>query len=425
MSLPVELPRSSALSRFCSVRKQTEALCRPLHAEDMVAQSMPDVSPTKWHLAHSTWFFETFVLAPFDADFEVFDPAFRYLFNSYYEAVGERHPRARRGVVTRPTVERVFAYRSSTDERVCRLIERASDEAWNEIATRLTLGLHHEQQHQELMLMDIKHVLFQNPMFPPYLELERSSEPSPAAAKQDWCSFLGGVVDIGTTGAGFAFDNEGPRHQTFLYDYGLANRPVTNGEYLAFIEDGGYANHEHWLSDGWFEVQSRSWRAPEYWVQRDGAWFEYTLGGLAPLDREASVAHVSWYEADAYARWTGHRLPHESEWERAARDGVAPGPFLEAGKLAPGRVDAGPGAPAAMLGGVWELTQSPYVAYPGYRAPRGALGEYNGKFMANQYVTRGGSFGTPELHVRPTYRNFFYPYQRWAFQGFRLARDEA
>ena len=422
MSLPAELPRSSALSRYCSVRKQSEALCEPLHAEDMVVQSMPDVSPTKWHLAHTTWFFETFVLEAFASDFEPFEPAFRYLFNSYYEAVGERHPRARRGVVTRPTVDRVFAYRAATDERICRLIESASDDQWAEIATRLTLGLHHEQQHQELMLMDIKHVLFQNPTFPAYVAA--GVEDTRPALRAGWFSLPGGVVEVGHAGFGFAFDNEGPRHQTFLYDFGVATRPVTNGEYLAFVNDGGYDNHEHWLSDGWFEVQSRGWRAPEYWVQRDGAWFEYTLGGLTPLDPEASVVHVSWYEADAFARWTGHRLPHESEWERAAQGGGPRGPFLEAGARGPGRSPAPSGGTASMLGGVWELTQSPYVPYPGYRAPKGALGEYNGKFMANQYVCRGGSFGTPQSHVRPTYRNFFYPHQRWAFQGFRLARDE-
>jgi ergothioneine biosynthesis protein EgtB len=388
----------------------------------MVVQSMPDVSPTKWHLAHTTWFFETFVLEPYAPDFEPFEPAFCYLFNSYYEAVGERHPRGRRGVVTRPTVERVFEYRAATDERMCRLIESASDEQWAEIAMRLTLGLHHEQQHQELMLMDIKHVLFQNPMFPAYADSD--VEDARSAAPAEWFSLAGGVVEIGHPGDGFAFDNEGPRHRTFLYDFGLSARPVTNGEYLEFVNDGGYDNHEHWLSDGWFEVQSRGWRAPEYWVQQDGAWFEYTLGGLVPLDPDASVAHVSWYEADAYARWTGHRLPHESEWERAARSGGARGPFLESGARGPGRAPAASTGPSSMMGGVWELTQSPYVPYPGYRAPRGALGEYNGKFMANQYVCRGGSFGTPESHVRPTYRNFFYPHQRWAFQGFRLARDE-
>lgn len=269
--------------------------------------------------------------------------------------------------------------------------------------------------------MDIKHVLFQNPTFPAYAEtsdLRRS-----ASSEQGWVEFPGGVIHVGYKGDAFSFDNEGPPHQTFLYDFSLAHRPVTNAEYLQFIEDGGYQNHEHWLSDGWYEVQSRGWSAPEYWVKRDGEWWEYTLRGLVPLDPAAAVVHVSYYEADAYARWTGHRLPHESEWEHAAWSCRSPGPFLESERLHPDGVGSGPPL-RHMLGGVWELTQSPYVPYPGYRAPRGALGEYNGKFMANQYVTRGGSCVTPETHVRATYRNFFYPYQRWCFQGFRLARDE-
>jgi len=383
---------------------------------------MPDVSPAKWHLAHTTWFFETFVLEPYAGDFEAFDESYGYLYNSYYEAVGARHPRASRGVITRPTTARVFDYRQATDAAVCRLIESASDADWPDIASRLTLGLNHEQQHQELLLMDIKHVLSRNPTYPAY------AAPRPAtleaADAMEWVSFPGGVVHVGYRGTGFCFDNEGPAHRTFLYDYGLANRPVTNGEFLEFIRDGGYENHEWWLSDGWFEVQSRGWSTPEYWVERDGTWFEYTLRGLEPLDLSASVVHVSFYEADAYARWTGHRLPHEAEWEHAAWSCDTPGPFLESGRLRPGKVPVGRGL-SHMLGGLWELTQTPYTPYPGYRAPKGALGEYNGKFMANQYVTRGGACITPEGHIRPTYRNFFYPSQRWAFQGFRLARDES
>jgi len=422
MSLRNVLPRSSAMSRYCSVRQQTEALCEGLQPEDMVVQSMPDVSPTKWHLAHVTWFFETFVLEPFRPSFEPFDDSFCYLFNSYYEAVGARHPRSQRGVITRPTADHVFAYRKTTDERVCELIERAPEETWPEIATRLTLGLHHEQQHQELMLMDLKHVFFQNPTYPGLNRFE--PPPTGPAMPQSWLSFPGGVIEMGYKGEGFCFDNERPPHQVFLYDYGVANRPVTNGEFLEFIRAGGYDHHEWWLSDGWYEVQSRGWRAPEYWVERDDEWFEYSLRGLEPLDPSATVTHVSYYEADAYARWTGHRLPHESEWENAAWACTTPGPFLEQRVAAPGRAPSSDTL-SSMLGGVWELTQSPYVPFPGYRAPKGALGEYNGKFMANQYVCRGGSHATPRSHTRATYRNFFYPHQRWAHQGFRLARDES
>ena len=379
------------VDRFLAVRGHTEQLAAPLSAEDQTVQSMPDASPTKWHLAHTTWFFETFLLRPQAHGYRAFDPAYEYLFNSYYEAVGPRHPRPQRGMVTRPGVEEILAYRRHVDAAMAKLIEHDRGD-WHAL---LELGLNHEQQHQELILMDAKHLLSLNPLKPAYA----SATAAPAAATpMSWLDVEGGLVEIGHGGNGFAFDNEGPRHRAWLEPFALAARPVNCGEYLAFIEDGGYRRPEFWLSAGWDCVSQRGWQAPLYWEHGDSGWQVFTLSGLRPLQVAEPVCHVSAYEAAAYAKWAGKRLPREQEWETGADQ-------------------------LRQLGEVWEWTASPYVAYPGYREPPGAIGEYNGKFMANQMVLRGGCMATPSDHIRTTYRNFFPPDARWMFGGIRLAED--
>ncbi|MEJ2400632.1 MAG: ergothioneine biosynthesis protein EgtB [Xanthomonadales bacterium] len=405
--------------RYRSVRAQTLALTGPLGAEDQVIQSMADVSPTKWHLAHTTWFFETFILREHAAGYRPFDAHFNYLFNSYYEAAGPRHERAQRGLLSRPSLEEVHAYRAHVDEGMEALLAAAAAPHANGGPTELVeLGLNHEQQHQELILMDIKHVLSRNPLRPAYAP--RSGERADAAPPLRWVSCPGGVRRIGHDGAGFCFDNEAPRHRTWLEDFRLASRPVSNAEYLAFIEDGGYDEPRWWLSDGWQTVREEHWRAPLYWYREDGRWQEFTLHGGGALDPAAPVVHVSYYEADAFASWAGKRLPTEAEWETAAAGSAAEtaGGF----GLHPAAASDGDGL-QQMIGGVWEWTASPYAAYPGFRPAPGAVGEYNGKFMVNQMVLRGGCCATPVGHVRPTYRNFFYPRQRWPFAGIRLAED--
>lgn len=411
--------RAEALARYRRVRERSEALCRPLAVEDYVVQSMDDVSPPKWHLAHVTWFFETFVLKPADAGYRLFHPAYEYLFNSYYNAVGPQYPRPRRGLLSRPTVREVYAYRAQVDAAIARLVADAGREAWRRAAPLLLLGLHHEQQHQELFVYDLKHNFAVNPLKPAYRgDLPVSNAEAPAL---EWIEFAGGVREIGHDGAGFAFDNEGPRHRLLLDDFRLASRPVTNGEFLAFIEEGGYGRPELWLADGWVTVLEEGWRAPLYWEERDGAWHVMTMGGLRPLNPHEPVSHVSYYEADAFARWAGKRLPLEAEWEAAAEPLAREGNFVERGYFHPTPAKEGEGGLKQMFGDVWEWTQSPYVPYPGYRPASGAVGEYNGKFMSNQVVLRGGSCATPEDHIRATYRNFFYPHQRWMVAGFRLA----
>ena len=406
------------LDRFLSVRRLTEALAEPLSPEDQTVQSMPDASPTKWHLAHTTWFFETFLLKPQLAGYRPFDPAYEYLFNSYYEAVGPRHPRPYRGLLSRPTVDAVGAYRDHVTAAMLRLIEAAGEAVWRQIAPLIELGLHHEQQHQELILMDIKHALSLNPLFPAYAP-DRAPMTDGAALR--WIDFEGGLVEIGHAGEGFAFDNEGPRHRTWVDPFALATRLVTCGEYEAFIADGGYRRPDLWLSAAWECVTQRGWQAPLYWHD-EGV---FTLAGLRPRRSEEPVCHVSFYEAAAYAKWAGKRLPREAEWEIAASD-AADGNLLDAdapygGVLHP--APAGSEGLTQMIGDVWEWTASPYVAYPGYREPAGAIGEYNGKFMANQMVLRGGCAATPRHHIRTTYRNFFPPDARWMFGGIRLAED--
>ena len=408
--------------RFAEVRARSLMLAAPLSAEDQQIQSMPDVSPTKWHLAHITWFFETFLLAPSLAGYAPFDPRFGYLFNSYYEQVGERHPRPARGLLSRPSLEEVLAYRAHVDAAMQRLIAEASAAEWARVQPLLELGLHHEQQHQELILMDIKHVLWSNPLAPAYREATPAGPRS--APPLEWLDLDGGLVEIGHQGQGFAFDNEGPRHKVWLEPFRLASRLATCGDYLAFMADGGYRRPELWLSDGWSTVLEAGWEAPLYWRSDDaGAWSVFTLAGRKPLDPGEPVSHLSYYEADAFARWSGARLPTEAEWESAAATvgpGV-PGAFADDGRLHPAPA-VGPG-PQQMLGDLWEWTMSPYVGYPRYRPPEGAVGEYNGKFMSGQMVLRGGAAVTPADHIRITYRNFFPPAARWAFSGVRLASD--
>jgi ergothioneine biosynthesis protein EgtB len=418
--------RQVALDRFEAVRRDSEALAANLTPEDQSIQSMPDVSPTKWHLAHTTWFFETFVLTRLDPDYRIFDPAFAYLFNSYYEAVGPRHPRLERGLLSRPTVDVVGAYRDHVGAAMVRFIERAADPAWRQAAPLLELGAHHEQQHQELILMDIKHVFSINPLLPAYQAPQlQMAEP---AAPLGWAEFAGGLVEIGQGGPGFAFDNETPRHKVWLEPFRLATRPVTCGEFLEFIEAGGYRRPEFWLSDGWAMVRAQGWDAPLYWLREAGGWSLFTLSGLCRLNPAEPVCHVSFFEADAFAKWAGKRLPTEAEWEIAAEGLSVSGNFADRRQFHP-RAEGAPAAadgrpmPRQMFGDVWEWTASPYIPYPRFRAAEGAVGEYNGKFMCNQMVLRGGAAVTPAGHVRVSYRNFFPPAARWAFAGLRLAED--
>ncbi len=421
--------------RYRTMRKFSASLADPLQVEDFVIQSMPDVSPTRWHLAHTTWFFETFVLRAADAGYVSPDPAFEMLFNSYYNAVGEQFPRARRGLLSRPTVAEVFAYRRHVDERMAAFLERCDDVEHAELLRVVELGLQHEQQHQELMLTDIKHVFSCNPLFPVYMPgrtdvVVRPSDASATRTDEDvhstFVCYDERLAEIGHAGGGFAFDNESPRHRVFVENYALANRLVTNREYAEFISDGGYHTPQLWLSAGWSVVQDERWEAPLYWHERDGQWTQFTLHGLVPLAPDEPVCHVSYFEADAYARWAGARLPTEAEWELAAAELPIEGSFADAGVFHPqpasARRESRPPSLEQMFGELWQWTASQYSAYPGYQPPAGALGEYNGKFMCNQFVLRGGSVATAKAHIRPTYRNFFPPEARWQFTGIRLAK---
>jgi ergothioneine biosynthesis protein EgtB len=416
--MPADLIDSGAdlATSYRAVRDLTEALAAPLTAEDQTVQSMPDVSPTKWHRAHVTWFFETFVLERHEPDFEPFDPAFRVLFNSYYETVGEQYPRAQRGVLTRPGADDVGRYRRSVDARLTELLEQTDDPR---AAALVELGLHHEQQHQELLLMDIKHVLSQNPLEPVYRELAIPAIGSPRPVQ--WETVSGGVVEIGHQGDGFAFDNEQPRHRAFLEPFAIADRLVTASEWQTFIDDGGYRRPELWLSDGWHAVRTHGWCAPLYWQWRGDGWWVHTLGGTRPVTEAEPVCHVSYYEADAFARWAGCRLPTEHEWEHAA-DTVpdTSASFALDGLHPVAAVDRRPGL-HQMTGACWQWTGSAYLPYPGFAPPEGAVGEYNGKFMSGQMVLRGSSSYTPPDHARTTYRNFFPPHCRWMVSGVRLA----
>jgi ergothioneine biosynthesis protein EgtB len=400
--------------RLSAVRDLTERLAAPLSAEDQTAQSMTDASPTKWHRAHTSWFFEEFVLGP-AGGYDVFDPSYRFLFNSYYEAVGPRHPRPQRGLVTRPGIAEIARYRTYVQEE---LVRRLSAGSLDERALELTeLGCHHEQQHQELLLMDAKHLLAGHPFNPIYVD--RAIEADAPSAPLTWRKVDGGLVEIGHAGESFAFDNEGPRHTVFLDPFEIAERAVTNADWLAFMADGGYSRPELWLSDGWIKVQAEGWDAPAYWQQNDdGQWTTFTLSGRRPVRAGEPVCHVSFYEADAFAHWAGGRLPTEQEWETAASE-VADlrGQLLDPERCHPGT------AGKAMIGDVWEWTASAYLPYPGFKPAPGAVGEYNGKFMCDQHVLRGASAATPAGHERLTYRNFFPAYARWAFSGLRLARS--
>jgi len=424
-------PREAIAARYHEVRAFTEELCRPLEIEDYVIQSMPDASPAKWHLAHTSWFFETFVLHRGLPGQQLSKPMYSYLFNSYYNAVGPMHCRPRRGMISRPTVKETYQYRRQVDEAMLKFIEGAPGELWEELEPVVVLGLHHEQQHQELLLTDIKHMLAQNPLFPKYaanaVEEPRRTTPRPATSDVTplrWVECREGTYWIGHSKDGFCFDNELPRHRVLLEPFQLASRLVTNGEYLAFIEDGGYYRAELWLSLGWFTVNDQKWKAPLYWENRDGEWHEFTLGGLRPINPDEPVCHVSYFEADAYARWAGARLLREAEREVASADVPIEGNFVESKRFHPAPVGGTPGTRLTqMFGDLWEWTLSAYSPYPGYRQPKGAIGEYNGKFMCNQYVLRGGSCATPQSHIRRTYRNFFAPDKRWQFMGIRLGAD--
>jgi ergothioneine biosynthesis protein EgtB len=402
--------------RYCETRTQTEALCRPLAVDDYQIQSSIETSPPKWHLAHVSWFFETFVLRPFMAGYRPFHPRFEYLFNSYYYGVGQMHPRPQRGLLSRPTVEEVYVYRAHVDQRMLELMDTLPERDWPELERRVSLGLHHEQQHQELLLMDIKHNFYANPLRPAYCAAAPKTDHSPAPPLA-WIERPGGLHTLGQGPEGFAYDNERPAHPVQVPDHRLASRAVTNGEFLAFMEDGGYRTHEHWLSDGWAAVNRERWQAPLYWERDGGRWWQMGLSGMRALDPDEPVCHVSYYEADAYARWAGARLPSEAELEGGERP--LRGNFVESARLHPAVV----GQDGQWYGDVWEWTASPYVPYPGFRPLSGAMGEYNGKFMCNQMVLRGGACVTPASHMRPSYRNFFYPHDRWAFAGLRLAED--
>ncbi|KAA5539606.1 ergothioneine biosynthesis protein EgtB [Roseiconus nitratireducens] len=413
--------------RFHRVRQDSMSITALLHAEDCVIQSMPDASPIRWHLAHTTWFFETFLLKPL-AGYQPVNEAFEYLFNSYYNSVGAQFPRHRRGLLSRPTMKSVFEYRQQVDAAVIDWLSR--QELTAEQREILEVGLHHEQQHQELMLTDVKHLLSCNPIFPAMFDHPVADQASPASV--EWVGFEGGVRRIGHDGNGFAYDNESPRHKVYVHPFRIQSRPVSNREYLAFIQDGGYRRPEHWLSAGWAAVQEGDWQHPLYWCRREAEWHEFTLGGLRRLDPAAPACHLSYFEADAYARWSGHRLPTEAEWEiasqAAAPEQILKGAnrFVDSGR--PVHPEYDPTDTAALrelFGCLWQWTSSQYSPYPGYSAPEGALGEYNGKFMCNQFVLRGSSCATSANHARRTYRNFFPPEARWQFTGVRLASDGA
>jgi ergothioneine biosynthesis protein EgtB len=413
-------------AQFANIREQTLNLCSPLQLDDYGVQPMDDASPPKWHLAHTTWFFETFILKMRIPDYVAFDERFEYLFNSYYNGVGKPYPRAKRGFLSRPTVQEILAYRSYVDQHLLTLLGNLEDEQFVE---HVTLGLHHEQQHQELLLTDIKYNFGHNPLYPAYTGGPHAvgADPEPMRFHE----FAGGVVMVGAgEGTSFAFDNERPRHQALLHPFKMADRLVTNADFLAFIQDGGYQRAELWLSEGWATLQNAQWRAPLYWLEQNGEWLEYRLDGLQPLAPGLPVVHVSAHEAVAYANWQGARLPTEFEWEWVASEYAPAGTFVESACYHPNAYPAvGTVTPEAvdgiqqLYGDVWQWTASAYSPYPGYQPLPGTLGEYNGKFMSSQCVLRGGSCATPRSHIRPTYRNFFYPPDRWQFSGIRLASD--
>lgn len=406
--------------RLSTVRARTVSLCAPLEIEDYVIQANADVSPPKWHLAHTTWFFETFILLPFARGYRLFDDAYAHLFNSYYETAGTFFPRAQRGLLSRPTVADIYRYRSHVDEAMQELLNELPQQNTHDILARVALGIEHETQHQELLLMDVKYNFFINPLKPAYSQTPHQTTPTTIPA-MGWKTYAGGIVEIGHNGIGFSFDNERPRHQTLLRDYRLGNRLVSNGEYLAFINDSGYQRADLWLSDGWHTINTQHSLAPLYWVNEGDDWLQFTLSGMRPLQLNEPVAHLSYYEADAYARWAGKRLPTEAEWEHAAATTPIKGNFLDSGLLHPQAAQQS--GLSQMYGELWQWTQSAYSPYPGFSPLPGTLGEYNGKFMSGQMVLRGGCCVTAQEHIRASYRNFFKPADRWMFSGLRLAED--
>ena len=423
----MSLKRSASLTqtsdlaqRYAQIRAATMALAADLSDADATVQSMEDASPAKWHLAHTTWFFETFILAPSAPEYRLFDDQFGFLFNSYYEAVGARQPRPRRGMLTRPSLDRVKDYRAHVDAAMASFLERDVD---SELGALMTLGLNHEQQHQELFLTDILHLFAQNPLRPAFKSPEPLAVGSVDAAELSWTVFDGGTETFGHDRDGFAFDCEGPVHEAVLCPFSLASRCITNAEWLAFMADGGYRTATLWLSDGWATAQQEGWTAPFYWEQRDDGWWSMSLRGMQPVDPAAPATHISYFEADAFASWAGARLPTEYELERAVRGVEIAGNFADSGRLRPAPAPTNADGLTQLYGDVWEWTRSPFTPYPGFRPPDGAVGEYNGKFMNGQYVLRGGSCATPPDHLRSTYRNFFQPEKRWQFSGLRLAKD--
>jgi ergothioneine biosynthesis protein EgtB len=413
------LSKESILKHFKDTRAFSNYLVEPLEVEDFVIQASEFASPTKWHLAHTSWFFETFVLEKFDDDFDSLHPQYAYFFNSYYLQTGVPFTRAKRGVLSRPTVKEVFEYRQYVNEQVEAFINSASEELWKEAAKVIEIGINHEQQHQELILTDLKYMLGQNPLLPVYRESDH--KPVPKAEPLEWVSFEEQITEIGNAGGEFTYDNEHPQHRTLVQDFELSNRLITNGEYLEYMNDGGYSESKLWLDEGWSAINENEWKAPLYWFRRDGKWMQFTLSGAREIDPNEPVTHVSYYEADAFARWKGVRLPTEQEWEHACGDLPIEGNFVEGESFHP----TGSGSSQKlkqMYGDVWEWTMSAYAPYPNYKPLPGALGEYNGKFMANQYVLRGGSCATSKTHIRKTYRNFFHADARWQFSGIRLAK---
>src|SRR6056297_399857 len=412
--------REHLIERFKAIRDFSHQLTEPLETEDFVVQTMENTSPTKWHLAHVSWFFETFLLDKVYDDYESLHPQYSYIFNSYYLQTGEPHTRSKRGLLTRPTVKEVFEYREYVNKEVLKFLENATKKQLEEFGPVIEIGNNHEHQHQELMITDFKYIFGQNPLFPKYKELELTkSKPVP---ELNWVSFEEGIYEIGNEGNEFTYDNEHPRHRKLLESFELGDRLITNGEYLKFMEDGGYERSEFWLDDGWATVNKRGWNCPLYWLKKEGAWQYFTLSGLREVDPSEPVAHVSYYEADAFARWADARLPTEAEWEAAAGGLPCKGNFVEEGNFHPRPLRKHKEGLKQMYGDVWEWTKSAYDAYPGYEPLPGALGEYNGKFMCSQYILRGGSCATSKTHIRNTYRNFFYPDARWQFNGIRLAR---
>lgn len=418
--------RNTLHARLRASRQQSLDLAAPLSDEDQTVQAMEDASPTKWHLAHTTWFYEAFLLRAHLPDYQPFSDDFDYCFNSYYEAKGDRHPRPHRGLLTRPSASEVRDYRAHVDANLDRLFTQGlTRDASDAVGALIELGINHEQQHQELLLTDILSLFALNPLRPAYRRPQARPEEVKAEAPLEWIGFDGGIKTVGHDGQGFAYDNEGPRHDVLLQPFRLASRCVTNGEWLAFMQAGGYRDPMLWLADGWTTVKTQNWNAPQYWEERDGVWHQMTLDGLVPVDPRAPVSHVSYFEANAFAHWAGKRLPTEFEWEVASEGYAVEGNDLSTGALRPRPATAtgNEGRLTQMFGDVWEWTASAYQPYPGYRAAPGAVGEYNGKFMVSQQVLRGGSCATAGGHVRATYRNFFFPHQRWQFTGLRLAED--